>query len=116
MNHSWRGHSGAKLRLNRRFAADRDGTSPHGTRSTGHVIDSSVFTGPARAMRTAVKVGPHLNAVTDDATIAVLANRREHVDRAFERIERVRLPAEDDVKGMFVAISAVFTGFHGSFW
>lgn len=83
--------------------------------STGHVIDRPVFTGLTGAMRAAVKVVPDLNAVTDDATIAVLTNRREHMNRAFERIERVRLAVEDDVEGALVGISAVFTGFHGSF-
>jgi len=67
-------------------------------------------------MGTAVKVVADLNAVADDAAIAVLTNRRQHVDRAFERIERVRFAIEDDIKGAFVGISAVFTGFHGSFW
>jgi hypothetical protein len=84
--------------------------------STGHVINGSVLTGFAGAMRAAVKVVSDLNAVTDDATITMLTNRREHVDRAFERVERVRLSVEDDVKSAFVGISAVFAGFHGSFW
>lgn len=83
--------------------------------STGNVIDGSILTGFAGAMSTAVEVLADLNAVADDAAIAVLANRREHVDRAFEGVERVRLAVDDDVEGAFVGISAVFTGFHGCF-
>jgi hypothetical protein len=79
------------------------------------MIDRSILTRFAGAVRAAVEVVPHLNAVTDDPAVAVLTNRREHVDRAFEGIESVGLAVEDDVKGAFVGISAVVAGFHGSF-
>jgi hypothetical protein len=63
-------------------------------------------------MRATIEVVANLDAMTDNPAIAVLADRREHVDRAFEGIESVRLAVEDDVKGTLVGISAVFARFH----
>ncbi|HWP72756.1 MAG TPA: hypothetical protein VNM36_16690 [Gemmatimonadaceae bacterium] len=40
-------------------------------------------------MRTAVEAAVSLDAVADDAALAVIAGGREHMDGAFEAIEHV---------------------------
>lgn len=64
-------------------------------------------------MRATIKVFSNLDAVPDNPAIAMLTDRREHVDRTFEGVERVCLAVEDDIKGTFVSIPAVFARFHG---
>jgi hypothetical protein len=78
------------------------------------VVDCSLFSGFAGAMRAAIEVVAHLDAVPDNAAVTVLANRRQHVDRAFERVKGMRLSVENDVESAFVSISAVFARFHES--
>ena len=43
-------------------------------------------------MRTAVELSVRLHPVPDDAALAVLAQRRERMDRAFETVEHMRFP------------------------
>jgi len=54
-------------------------------------------------------------AVADDAAIAVWANRRECVDRAFEAIEGVALSANDDFKRLIIFVLANFACRHTQF-
>lgn len=77
------------------------------------MIDRPLLSGFPGAMRATIEVFSSLDAMTDNPAIAMLTNRREHVDRAFEGIERVGLAVENDIKSTLVCISAVFARFHG---
>lgn len=52
------------------------------------------------------------NAVSDNPAIAMRANWRERVDRAFEAVKRVVLPANDYFKRFVIFIFANFAGSH----
>src|SRR5215216_3110573 len=58
------------------------------------------------AARTAEHLTAGLDAMPDDATAAVLTGRRDCVDRAFERVEDVRLAADGDLHRLVVVVSA----------
>ena len=55
------------------------------------------------------------NAVADDTTTAVCANRRERVDCALEAVEGVTLSAHDNFKRLVIFILANFTCRHTQF-
>ena len=57
-----------------------------------------------------LSIGFH--AVADDSAVAVRANRRQRVDRAFEAIERVMLAGHDHFKRFVMFIFANFTCSH----
>jgi hypothetical protein len=69
---------------------------------------------PARAVDATEDLSVRLNAVTDDPAIAVHADRRQRVDRAFEAVERVTLPANDYFEGLVVFVFTNFTCRHTS--
>jgi len=52
------------------------------------------------------------NAVPDNSTVAMRANRRQRVDRALEAIEGVMLPANDYFKRLVIFIFANFACSH----
>jgi hypothetical protein len=52
------------------------------------------------------------NAVSEDPAVAVRANRRERVDRAFKAVEGVMLPANDYFERLVILIFADFTCSH----
>ena len=55
-----------------------------------------------------------LDSVTEDATIAMRAERGQHLQGAFEAIEGMSLAVHGDVETFVVGVSAAFTGFHSS--
>jgi hypothetical protein len=46
------------------------------------------------------------HAVSDDFAAAMIAFRRNHLDRALEAIEDMRLPLRRDLKGFVIIVSA----------
>ncbi len=50
--------------------------------------------------------------MSDDPAMAMRANWRERVNRAFEAVERVVLPANDYFKRLVIFIFANFAGRH----
>ena len=66
------------------------------------------------AMAAAVDLAIRLDAVSDDATIAVIAFGRERVNRALETVERVVFTIGDDLEGFVVIIAANFAACYGS--
>jgi hypothetical protein len=70
------------------------------------------FAGSARAVDATENLSIRFNAVSDDPAIAMRANWRERVDRAFEAVEGVVLPANDDFKRLVIFIFANFAGSH----
>jgi hypothetical protein len=64
-------------------------------------------------VRTAVKGAVRLDAVADDLATAVVADRRELVDRALEAVEDVVVARGDDLKRQVVVIAAYLTLGHG---
>jgi len=63
-------------------------------------------------MDAAEDLSVRFDAVAYDAAIAVRANGRQRVDRAFEAIESVTLSANNDFKRLVVCVLANFTGRH----
>ena len=57
-------------------------------------------------MDTAEDLAALLNTVADDPTMAVEANRRERVDRAFEAIKSVALAGNDYLKRLVIVVFA----------
>ena len=68
--------------------------------------------GFARAVDATEHLSIRFNAVSDDPAIAMRANRRQRVNRAFEAVERVVLPANDYFKRLVIFIFANFAGRH----
>ena len=60
------------------------------------------------AVRAAIQRARRFDAVSDDAAVAVIANWRERVDRAFEAVEDVRLAGDDDFEALVVFVAAGF--------
>jgi pimeloyl-ACP methyl ester carboxylesterase len=69
--------------------------------------------GLGRAVHAAVERALRLDAVAEDAAVAMRAMRREHVDRALERVERVRAPAHRDGERLVVLVAAMVAAWHG---
>src|SRR5262245_23950317 len=67
-----------------------------------------------RAMLAAEEGAVLLQPVADDADAAVLAGRRQRVDRAFETVEGVRGSAHAHLERLVVIVPAGFTSGHGS--
>src|SRR5687768_2547332 len=65
------------------------------------------------AVNAAEILAARLHAVTDDPALAMVASRREHVDRALEAVEDVRLSVHDDRERLVVAVSAVLADVAG---
>ena len=66
----------------------------------------------ARAVDAAENLSVSFNAVPDNPAIAMRANRRQCVDRAFEAVEGVVLPADDHFKRLVVFVLANFACSH----
>jgi hypothetical protein len=64
------------------------------------------------AMRAAVNRVVLFDAVTDDLAAAMGAGRRQRVDGALKRIERVRLAVHGDLERLVIIVAANFT-LHG---
>jgi hypothetical protein len=65
------------------------------------------------AVVAAVERAALLEPVADDPDAAVLAGRRERVDRALEAVERVRFAVHRDLKCLVVLVTAGLAGRHG---
>jgi hypothetical protein len=55
---------------------------------------------------------PSLYTVPDDPARTMSAGRRHRRDRTFETVERVTLPAYDDIKAFFIWVTTGFAGRH----
>src|SRR5512134_121090 len=78
----------------------------------GTVLEA-FFAGVAGAVRAAVHLSAGLDAVADDAALAVRAGRRERLYRALEAVERMRGAGEGDVHRLVVIVAAGLTAGHG---
>jgi hypothetical protein len=78
-----------------------------------HAIAQSRDARAFRAVVAAEERAVLLEPMTHDADAADLAGRGKRMDRAFETVERVRLPIADDLEGFVVVVAAGFTGCHG---
>ncbi len=54
------------------------------------------------------------DAVTNDPTPAMVAGRREFLNRAFKAVERMPIAVHDDLKRLVVRVATGFTGSHVS--
>ena len=82
-------------------------------RRASPAIAQLAFATFARAMRAAENLpAASFHAVTDDFAAAMIAFRRDHLDRAFETIEDMGLTLRCYLKGFVVIVSAVFTFSH----
>jgi len=68
-----------------------------------------------RAMSTAIEIAMRLHSVANDLATAMLALRRQGVNRAFETIEKMRTASGHDLKRLVIFIPANFTLVHTSF-
>ena len=68
--------------------------------------------GSARAVDATENLSIRFNAVSDDPAMAMRANWRERVNRAFEAVERVRHTVHDHLKRLVVVVSAGFAFGH----
>jgi len=66
------------------------------------------FPATPRAVNTTEHLSVGFNAMSDDPTLAMRANRRQRVYRALEAIEGVVLPCNDNVESLVIF---VFTNF-----
>ena len=85
-------------------------------RRASPAIAQFAFATFARAVSTAENfptAGFH--AVSDDLAAAMIAFRRNHLDRALEAIEDMGLTLRRDLKGFVIIVSAVFTFSHKIF-
>lgn len=76
------------------------------------LINGRVGSFLAGTMGTAVKGAVSLNAVAQNLTATVIADRRELVDGTFKAIEDVGHTRGDNLKGQVVIVAAHFTGCH----
>lgn len=65
-----------------------------------------------RAVGAAVKRAVRLDAVTENFATAVVAHRREFMNRALETVEHVGDARRDNFKGQIIIVSAHFTFRH----
>ena len=79
------------------------------------MIDGAGNAGSLCAVRAAEERRTGFDAVADDAAAAVIADRRELVDRALEAVEHVPLPGRDHFERQVVVVAADFTLSHGVF-
>jgi hypothetical protein len=63
----------------------------------------------ARTVRTAEEFAVSLQAVPDDAAVAMAANGGQHMDGTLEAVEDIRLAFVRDLKGLVVLVAAVIT-------
>ena len=53
--------------------------------------------------------------MAQDSAVAMRSGRREFVNCAFKAVERMILPAENNIKGFVIVVAAGFALSHGSF-
>jgi hypothetical protein len=70
------------------------------------------FTGLARAMDTAEDLSVRFNAVSHNCAVAMWANRRQRVYRAFETVKRVVFSVDDYFKRLVIFIFTNFAFSH----
>jgi hypothetical protein len=66
----------------------------------------------ARAVGTTIKVVADFHAMSDDPTVAMLADRRYRLDRTFEAVECVPDASRDELKCFVVLVATNFTFRH----
>src|SRR5687767_6566760 len=79
------------------------------------VLNAVVKSADARlggAVGAAVERTAAFDAMTDDLAAAMRALGRERVNRAFERVERMRLPLHGHGEGLIVVVAAYFALSH----
>jgi hypothetical protein len=77
----------------------------HGIRQTGGIS----------AVRATEHVSCHFHPVTDDPAQAMTARRRHRLNRAFETIEDVTPPLNENFKAFVVFVPALFACSHRKF-
>jgi hypothetical protein len=96
---------------------DRDSRFPAHDRAIiclgGAVFDVGRSRDPG-AVSATEKAASHLNAVADDAALAMLANGSDRLDRTFEAVESVPRAGSNDFKALVVIVSANFALCHGN--
>src|SRR5215471_6243925 len=75
-------------------------------------IAQPVFAALSGAIGAAKYFRAILHAVADDFAPAMIAFRRDHVDRTLEAVEDVRFALERDLKRLVVVVPAMFTLSH----
>ena len=70
------------------------------------------FASRSRAVDAAEDLSVRFDAVTDDAAVAVRANRRQRVNCALETVEGVTLTAHDDFERLVIFVFANFARRH----
>ena len=86
--------------------------NPSPCRRVGCVIDNAPGTGGMRAMGAAIERPIGFDAVSDDLAPAVVADRRELVNRALEAVERVRFASRDHLEREMIVVAAHFAFRH----
>jgi hypothetical protein len=76
------------------------------------VIPGLLEPGMAGTVRTTEEAAAPFNAMADYLALAVLANRGEFVDRAFEAVEDVALSGRDYFEAQFIVVLADFALCH----
>ena len=74
------------------------------------------FARGTRAVNAAIDLPIGFHAVSNDSAVAVRADRRQRVDRAFEAIECVMFPGYDHFKRLVIFILANFACSHTQFF
>src|SRR5437870_739431 len=65
-------------------------------------------------MRAAEACPLGLDSVPKNPAAAMIARRRQRLDRAFKAVERVRLAVHDDVECLVIVVTAGFALWHGN--
>src|SRR6185295_1775204 len=91
---------------------DRSCSLPPLRRRSSDAVRQSGLAALLGAVDAAVDRARRLDAVADDAAAAVLATRRQGVDRALEAVEDVGRTLHHHLEGLIVVVSADFTSRH----
>src|SRR5207253_8576276 len=83
------------------------------THRSSSPIPELLHAGGVSAVGAAIDAPVLLDAVADDAALAVGASRREGLDGALEAVERVRGASHRDLEGLVVLVSAHLTASGG---
>src|SRR5215472_14403488 len=68
--------------------------------------------GEPRAVSTAEEAPADFHAMSDHLALAMLANRGDSLNRAFEAVERMLVPGRNQFKSFVVVVTANFTRRH----
>ena len=83
-----------------------------GSRPIAHRADAGLMGTMGAAVHRAIR----LNAVAEDFTLAMRANRCDGMDRAFEAVKNMRSPANAQFEALVVLIAADLAFSHSSSW